>query len=185
MRVSCIVTSHNNSTGLDAILTQLEKQRLNPYEIILITSDTERSDLQKLDAWERCDTVIIQDNKSDWGHEKRALGLELALGDYVAFFNDDDTYSSKYLDKLAKVAEDRGVDIVGCDFVSHLMPDGVALTMPAIGHITSGNFIVRRELAQQVGYQHRHYEADGQFIEDLMAAGATFARVPEVLYVHN
>jgi hypothetical protein len=111
--------------------------------------------------------------------------LARATSDYLGFFNDDDLYSSKYLATLLEVAEVRNADIVACDFVSHLMPGSVALTMPAIGHVTSGNFIVRRTLAQKVGYKHRHYEADGKFIEDLIEAGATFARVPKVLYVHQ
>ena len=184
MRISVIITSHDSYDGLLNALEQVEKQTLAPYEVIAICSDLTVSEQQADDLMDRCD-LIIQPNRNDWGHEKRAMGLELALGDYIAFFNDDDFYSSKYLATLADYAERRNADIVACDFVSHLAPDGPNLTMPAVGHVTSGNFIVRREIAQSVGYSHRHYQADGQFIEDLIGKGAKFIRVPRVLYVHK
>ena len=184
MRISVIITCHDNYEGLLNALDQAEKQRLQPYEIIAICSDLKISEKQADELVDRCD-LIFQDNHNDWGHEKRAMGVELAMGDYLCFFNDDDFYSSKYLSTLAEYAEFDGADIVGCDFISHLTNEGPNMTMPAVGHITSGNFIVRTSLAKEVGYKHRIYEADGMFIEDLMAKGARFVRVPKVLYDHR
>lgn len=185
MRTSAIITSHDNYEGLIHMLGQLERQTLPPWEIIAIASDLKVNEQQADDLVDRCD-LIVQPNRNDWGHEKRAMGVELALGDYLAFFNDDDEYSPAYLEKLAQEAEATGADIVACRWVSHLgAPDLAYLPEPRIGGITSGNFIVRTDIAKKAGYNGRQYEADGQFIEDCMKAGATFSAIEELLYEHK
>ena len=114
----------------------------------------------------------------DWGHAKRAEGLALARKDWVGFFNDDDSYAVDYLEKMLAA----GTDLVDAVFCAWNRIPGCHF---GLGSSTSGNFIVRRELAQKVTYPTRRYEADGDFIEALNRAGARSVKVDEILYHHN
>ena len=125
----------------------------------------------------------MQPDRADWGHEKRALGLALASKDYVGWFNDDDWYDDTYVEKMMLAAE--LADAVFCNWNS--MPNAVF----ALGSSTSGNFIVRTKLAQEVGYPRERdeagrlkYESDGRFIEGIRENGIV-VKVPEILYSHN
>jgi len=113
---------------------------------------------------------------NDWGHEKRAEGLQMATQDYVGFFNDDDSYDLSYLEKMLSIPD---ADAVFCSW--NTIPD---CTFNGASS-TSGNFVVRRELAQRIGYTSRRYEADGDFIEAINASGAAVFRINELLYRHN
>jgi GT2 family glycosyltransferase len=51
-----------------------------------------------------------------------------------------------------------------------------------------GAFIVRRDIAQAVGFNHRDHDADGRFVLDILRAygnSITCRKVPKVLFVHN
>jgi hypothetical protein len=180
MTFTAIVTCHRNLPGLRTMLGNLIYQTRKPDEIRVYFSDVLPSELA--DAiedfaghgivWLRCD------DREDWGHEKRARGVAEATGDYLGFFNDDDSYSLDYVERLMSRAE-LGVDAVWCDWNEIPNCDW------ALCSSTSGNYVIRAELARQVGYQHRAYEADGLFIEDLKRAGAVAAKVPELPYFHN
>lgn len=176
MKVSAVVTTHNNEMGLANILEQLNRQTRKPDEILVFASNTDIGDFTAT-------YLKLVEDMLDWGHEKRAMGLEKATGDLVGFFNDDDAYTDDYIEKMVAGIGDK--DIVFCDFKSHLMEYSVIETSAQLGRCTSGNFLVRTGLAKTVGYAHREYEADWYFIEDLLKAGATWVRVPEVLYHHN
>lgn len=156
------------------MLGNLMYQTRPPDEIIVLVSDP--GDLEELKEDFPLVTFHLEENRNDWGHEKRAKGLELANGEWVGFFNDDDSYSEQYLEKML---EDPDADVVYCSWN----------TIPScdfrLGSSTSGNYIVRTELARRVGYSDRHYEADGTFINALRSTARKIVRVSDLLYHHN
>jgi len=162
---SAVVTSHANPDGLRYVLGMLDGQTLIPDEIIALVSGSPDCGFHQ------------RPNLNDWGHAKRAEGLQMARGDWVGFFNDDDSYSSDYLAKMLAAAA--GADVVYCGWNTY--PNCTF----NLGSSTSGNFIVRREFGQNVGWTSRRYEADGDFIEACRANGALIRRIDEVLYAHN
>jgi hypothetical protein len=121
----------------------------------------------------------------DWGHEKRSKGLKRATGDWLGWFNDDDSYANDYLEKMLAVSKDQ--DVVYCAW--NKIPECVW----GLGSSTSGNFIILREVAQSVGYSYRNYEADGWFIAEVIrwkgrgtaSNPLKITRVDEILYFHN
>lgn len=119
-----------------------------------------------------------QPNLNDWGNEKCRRGVSACSGDYLGFFNHDDTYHHTYLAKMLAEAE-RGADAVWCDW------NECRNASFQIGSSTRGNFIVRTSIAKQVGYPTGRYESDGDFIEGIRAVARTTAKVSEVLYHHN
>lgn len=171
-----IVLAHAREDGGSQILDDLATQTRQPQEVLFYYSDMV-PDIRPGIGYMACP------NLNDYGHEKRATGLQHAQGDYVTFWNADDRYHPTFIEKLSDLANQLAVDIVACDFNSH-MGWPAMVTEPKEGRITSGNFLVAREKALEVGYNHRIYNADWQFIRELTEAGATFARLPEVLYDH-
>lgn len=176
---SAIVVTHANPAGARRMLEQFETQTRPPDEIILVATETPQDALDRLVAdFHNLTIVETIAEVGDWGHAKRARGLDLATGDWLGFFNDDDAYADDYLEKML-VAATSDVDVVFCEWNENPGCDF------AIYKATAGNFIVRRELAQRVGWAGREYEADGYFIEGLKAAGAAVVKVDELLYWHN
>jgi hypothetical protein len=157
------------------MLGNLIYQTSPPDEIIVMVSEPE--DLSQLREDFPYVPFCIRPNMGDWGHDKRAKGLELAVGSWVGFFNDDDSYERTYLEKMLAATD--GADAVYCNWNRGPKAEF------KLGSSTSGNYIVRTEFARQVGYGSRVYEADGLFINALMEAGARINKVEELLYFHN
>lgn len=178
--ITAVVTSHDNVRGLELTLAQIREQNLQPSEILVYASDTPLQAKRFEDLY-GC-KVSFEPNRRDWGHEKRAKGLEEATGRWVWFVNDDDDYSIQFLDKL--YAEREGADIVACHFEGKTGKMHTDIRLKTT-YITSGNFIVRSKLAKRVGWNHRRYVGDGLFAEDLLKEGARLKVVPELLYWHR
>lgn len=161
------------------MLGNLRYQTRPPDEVIVLLSGLKPHEVATLREDFPDVTFHEREDRQDWGHEKRAEGLELATGDFIGFFNDDDSYSIDYLEMmLAAVGE--GYDVAYCAWNS--IPDCEFRTHSS----TSGNWIVRTSIARAAGYRSRHYAADGDFIEDVKSVGAMVApKIEDILYFHN
>lgn len=174
MTLTAVLVCHANKAALEFAIEELLSQTRPPDEIVVLASDTPLEELRETYPEVR---FVERENEEDWGHGKRAAGIELATGEWIGFFNHDDAYDPTYLERMLSAAD--GHDVVycawneqpGCDF--------------SIYRSTAGNFVVRAGLAKRVGWMSRRYEADGDFIEALKAEGARVARVDDVLYHHN
>lgn len=174
MKFTAIIISHANETGLRSILGTVRYQTRPPDETIAMVSGLDLDDLRE----DFQDVTFVRcDDKDDWGHDKRAAGIALASGEWIGFFNDDDSYQHDYLEKMLAAAGKH--DVVFCEWNEN--PNCAF----AIYQSTAGNFIVRTQIAKQVGWTSRVYEADGVFIEGLKAAGAGVVKIAERLYFHN
>jgi len=119
---------------------------------------------------------VERPNLEDFGHDKRAHGIELATKDFLGFFNDDDTYELSYVEKMLKAVE--MADAAYCQWNN-------GDVQFCLGSSTSGNFIVRTELAKSVGYPERDYSADGKFIDRVHGRANGIVYVRENLYRWN
>lgn len=175
MTFSAIVCCHAQDPA--SILGNLIYQTRPPDEIVVMHSDTE--DIPRLKELFPTVKFVLQENKNDWGHDKRAKGIEAAACEYLGFFNADDSYAGDYLEKMLGAASEHGADVVYCDW------SGIADCAFQTCSSTAGNFIVRTSLARKVGYRDREYVADGTFINDIAKETDAIVKVREVLYFHN
>jgi hypothetical protein len=180
MTFTAIVTAHAQDPS--KILGNLMYQTRKPDYVVVLHSDVDSLLIFKLerdlDGKFASICFLPRENREDWGHEKRAEGLELARGDAIGFFNADDSYDIHYVEKMMAEIE-AGADAVYCAWNS--IPNctfGMASS-------TSGNFIVRTGLARIVGYTDRDYCADGRFIDKVRDHATHIHRVDDVLYFHN
>ncbi len=176
MTFTAVVTSHSFEQGLRHMLGCLRYQTRPPDETLVFCSGT---DLARLKEDFPDVEFHPRENLEDWGHTKRAEGIRLAASEYLGFFNDDDDYDNDYVQRLLYAADQFKADVVYCDWT------GVPDCHLALGSSTSGNFIVRSELARRVGWQNNKYEADGEFIDSLGDATDRIVKVSELMYRHN
>lgn len=173
------MVSHANEPGLRTILGNLMYQHRKPDETIVLVSGMSSAQVAELREDHPLTPFHVREDRQDWGHEKRAEGLELVTGDFLGFFNDDDAYRLDYIKRMMELVEE-GYDVAYCAWNS--IPNCEFRTNSS----TSGNYIVRTSLARATGYPGRGYAADGEFIEALKAAGAVIApKIEDVLYFHN
>ena len=178
MKFSAIVVGHADENGLRKMLGNLRYQTRTPDEVLVYACCTPLTRL----AEEFGEATFHEtEHRGDWGHADRAAGLAAATGDYVGFFNSDDSYSPWYIQTLFEAAQFWGHDVVYCDWNTY--PAGCEFRL---GSSTSGNFIVSAELARRVGYPATPvYENDGHFIDALAAEAKSVFHWPHVLYEHN
>lgn len=156
-------------------INSLLAQTRVPNEIIVLASDISLSEAERAYPAIRFHT---EPNLSDWGHDKRAKGLDLAASDYTGWFNHDDSYDRTYIEVMMSEAE-AGHDAVYCGWSSNPTPQFRRSSS------TSGNYIVSTEVGRHAGYTDRHYEADGTFINRIASIAKSVKFVPKVLYFHN
>lgn len=156
-------------------IASLMSQKRKPDEIIVLVSEIDLTNARIAFPEVR---FYEEPNLNDWGHGKRAKGLDLATSDYTGWFNHDDSYHQSYIEIMMMDAE-FGNDVVYCGWSKHDQPGFV------LGQSTSGNYIVRTDLARKAGYTDRHYEADGTFINRIAALNPKIRFVNKVLYFHN
>lgn len=171
MTISVIVTAHADKEQLVSFLERLKKQTHQPDELIVCMSDITPDGI-------KADMLVLDKNRNDWGHHKRDIGLRLATKEYVCFMNSDDEYDPSFINKMLTVNK----DLMFCDWDENGRPQ---VSYPSIGTITAGNFVIRRKLAQSVGWNGRTYIADGEFIMRVMETSPAYEHVPEFLYTHR
>lgn len=161
------------------MLGNLQYQIVPPTETLVYVSGLKPSRIGKLrEHFPHC-RFSRQPDLQDWGHDKRRQGVQDAAGDYLGFFNDDDSYDNAYLHTMLHAVAD-GADAAYCAW--NEQPN----CSFGLGSSTAGNFIVRTSLARSIGYPVDHgYECDGHFINAVEAFANQVVRVDEILYWHN
>ena len=161
------------------MLGNLRYQTCPPSETLTYVSGMSAAGTQKLREQFPDVTFTPCENLEDWGHQKRSLGLQAATGDYLGFFNDDDSYTLDYLEQMLGTAARTGADVVYCGW--NEQPN----CQFHLGSSTAGNFVARTSVAQAAEYRERVYEADGHFIDQLAQKANQVVKVDHVLYFHN
>ena len=172
---TAIVTAHADEKGMVRTIDALLAQSRKPDEIIVLASDIDCSVARKRYTGI---TFYQEPNLNDWGHDKRAKGLDLATSDYAGWFNHDDSYDPHYIAEMMWQAE-LGHDVVYCGWSKNQTPRFHK------GSSTSGNYIVKTELGRRAGYADRHYEADGTFIDRIAKLTESIKFLPGTMYFHN
>lgn len=179
---TAIVTAHKQEKELRNMMIQLKSQQFEGMEVLVYYSDME---IKGIPTYDMNVSFIKCPNKNDWGHEKRAMGLKKASGEFLCFFNADDEYLPQFVNTMLANAIHQQKQFVYCDFRSRHFGGNICKAALQCGRITSGCYIVETELAQKAGYNSRRYEADWDFIEGVLKENPETLHVPMVLYQHN
>jgi hypothetical protein len=170
------------------LLSSLLTQQNPDWECILI-HDTPNPDLRKYVEFLADPRIKYHETAqryNDWGHSLRALGLTM-LGDsqFVVHTNADNYYCPGFINAMLSAAE--GYLGAYCDCVhSHrgwqMMSCALKFTF-----IDCGCVMLRRQIAEEVGWTSRDFAADWNMIDQVIAryGSEVFNHVSLPLFVHN
>lgn len=139
------------------------------------------------------ETCISTDTQRLGAARNRDAALRLASSTWVAMLDDDDTWLPQHVKALLDCAEETGADYVFSYFVRAEGGDPLGhfgkVFNPAEPHHTTVTTLVRRELAQDVGF-FDHADASGvwsgedwRFTLECVARGAKIVHHPEETWV--
>lgn len=198
--VSVVIPCYNDVEYLGDAIESVLEQTLTPREV-LVVDDGSTEDIDRvLDEYTDEDRVDIIEHDENRGlPAARNTGIQNAEGEYVAFLDADDEWTSEKLQKQLELFD--GESSIGLVYSDHYRinpggevisnrrardpPDGDFLEkafVDGIGGILPSTVIVRSECFEEVGYfDERLLQA--QELDMFMRIGAEFdlSRVPEPL----
>lgn len=122
-KISIILPVYNSEKYIDRCIRSIVNQRYKNFELIIINDGSTDNSLDVLKKWCKVEKRIHLIDKENEGVSKaRNLGLEKASGNYIAFIDSDDYYSSEMLSMMVEIGNKENADIVESSF--NLVKDG-------------------------------------------------------------
>lgn len=113
--LSIVVPVYNVEEYLDQCLTSLINQNTSyKYEIIAINDGSTDNSSVILKKYSKKIKIINQQNQGLSG--ARNSGMKVANGEYIGFVDSDDYVSNDYVETLLKVAKEKNVDMIKCNY---------------------------------------------------------------------
>lgn len=121
-KISIIVPVYNSGEYILDCLNSLASQTMDDIEVILVDDHGKDDSISKaalfISSYEGNVKFRIEATSSNSGPgAARNRGLDLAIGDYVAFVDSDDYVEPDFCESLYNLAESTGSDLVCCDIV--------------------------------------------------------------------
>ena len=114
--VSIIVPIYKVEKYLDRCVQSILKQTYRDFEVILVDDGSPDKCPEICDEWAKKDKRIKVIHKENGGlSDARNVGMQAALGKYIAFVDSDDWVSTVYLEYLIKAMADSECDIIECE----------------------------------------------------------------------
>lgn len=135
--VSAIITTHNRCDLLKRAIESAVNQSYSSKEVIVVDDASTDGTPTVVAAFPTVKYIHINPSESKGGNHARNVGLASAIGDYVAFLDDDDFWQPDKLEIQATEAERSGAGVVICsmtrevinsDGTTHLAKDDVTHT---------------------------------------------------------
>lgn len=116
INVSLIIPVYNVENYIEKCLCSALGQTLHDIEIIVVNDGSTDESMKIVDIFENKYSNIRVINKENGGlSSARNSGLQIASGKYIAFLDSDDYIEATMLEQMYTSAENRELDIVGCN----------------------------------------------------------------------
>lgn len=113
IKVSIIVPVYNAARYLPRLIESILHQTMIEWEAIFVNDGSTDLSLQVIESYAKKENRIkVVDKKNGGVSKARNIGLEMAKGKYIAFWDADDFFWEKCLEILYKEAEQEQVDII-------------------------------------------------------------------------
>jgi hypothetical protein len=183
---AAIVTGHKQMPF--AIMKNLATQTVPPTDVLVGVSECPLPWV--VPSFPFPFTVVPFPTAYDFGYAKRNLLPMLTKADYLGFFCQDDSYDGDYIEQMLKAVDNTRAVAAYCQWDDGLTKDSVGQTCSFhTDSSTLGNFIVRRDLFEQLGGFPAGTRGeglrDGNLIEAIRRVAESVARVNITLYHHN
>jgi glycosyltransferase involved in cell wall biosynthesis len=186
MTVSLICAAFNRPHVLPVLLHCLRAQTHQDWECLVMDESPDRINLPVVKSLNDYRIRHVACGRfNDWGQTVKRMGAEMSRGDILGFPNDDAYYTPTYLERMAGTLRQEQLGLVSCDWLFDIMGYVPWNAQPVVGHIDIGGFLVTRDAMCLVPWTGSHQTADGEWVQQLVAAGVRYGKAPGVLYVKN
>lgn len=216
--ISVIVCTYNRAEMIEGAITSLKDQRTSgrfDFEILVVDDGSTDSTNQIVIAQQNVSKIPIRYIRQEHAGvaAARNRGVGEALGNYIAFFDDDQIAEKDWLSELAERALTDDADCVGGPCLLRLPLDCKSQLDPTIRRLLgedpgmmpetnligsgfvlrnreatpgTGNVLIKRSLFEQIGLfsEGRVYGEDREFFMRAQRAGARFAISPHAVVYH-
>jgi glycosyltransferase involved in cell wall biosynthesis len=142
VKVSIIVPIYNGMRYLPDFMKAIGKMGLDDCEIIFAvdqrSSDGSVEAVFKITDADPSMKAVVQTERTGSGGA-RNLGLDIAAGEYIGFFDVDDVPLPNYIHKMAGILDDAGADAVFCNYSEE---QAVDRPEPELRFLTPGEAIL-------------------------------------------
>ncbi len=141
-----------------------------------------------VDRFDNFSFLIVKENKGHFGHPLRQLGLEMTETKYLMWQNCDNLVASSLVAEATYAAEREKADILAWSVIHNYArgPWQLLDPYPSLNNIDFANFMVKTEVARQVGLRDLTFRGlDGWFVEDVIAAGFKWHKIDRALGIHQ
>ena len=115
--VSIVIPIYNVENYLDKCIESVVEQSYKNLDIILVDDGSTDSSREIRDLWETKDERIKVIHKKNGGlSSARNTGINIAIGEYIAFIDSDDYIDSEYVTRLLNKMIETNSDIVCCGY---------------------------------------------------------------------
>ena len=117
--ISIIIPCYNAGKTISRTLNSIREQDFKDVEVIVVNDGSKDNSLEVLSMFEKVDKRIKVFTQENAGVSvARNNGLKFAKGNYIAYLDADDNYTTPYaLSKMMKRLKETGSDMVVCKFI--------------------------------------------------------------------
>ncbi|WP_281634371.1 glycosyltransferase family 2 protein [Flavobacterium luteolum] len=113
IKVSVVIPVYNAKDYLHDCIKSLINQTLEECEFIFINDGSTDNSFEIIESYQKIDSRIKLINQENEGiGEARNAGIEVAIGEYIGFLDNDDFLKIDFLENLYKNAIERDLDIL-------------------------------------------------------------------------
>lgn len=128
-KVSAIITTHNRLGLLKRAIESVKKQTYSNIECIVVSDNSSDGTDDYCSSLEGIEFISIPQNESKGGNYARNLGIKKAIGEYVAFLDDDDYWKPTKIEKQVALAKEKNCGYIYCGVTrEHVGDTGVFYT---------------------------------------------------------
>lgn len=192
MAIEFVIPTYKRVNHLMCVISSIVAQTSPDWKIHVISDASPDGILEKvMDYWkhdERIRFTILKERHNDWGHTPRNIGLNESKEEWVVMTGEDNYYTPVFVEYFLKEA-DKETNFVFCNMVTNFNNQQYIPIQCRIelGFIDIGCFMVRPELAKQIGIELKYKEiADGVLADKYVKKFAGGVKqINKILYVHN
>jgi glycosyltransferase involved in cell wall biosynthesis len=191
-KIEFIIPTYERVDHLMCLISSIKSQRSDRWKAHIVADCPPEGTLDKIMDYfkddERIKFTILPERYNDWGHTPRNYGLEHATEDWVIMTGEDNYYVPVFVDNMLDAALPNAHFVFTNMVHNWLNFEYVAIDcQPKWGEIDMGNFMVRREYAQQMRLDVKNIQADGAFVDEYLQRFQShdIIKINKFLYVHN
>lgn len=188
--VSVVVVSYNRLAMLRRAIDSALGQTFAPSEIIVIDNCSPDFDIFEALSDYGARIKVIRNTGNNGCGDARNVGVKLAMGEFVAFLDDDDYWKPNKLERQMAAIGNAVMVTCGQEFtpragfnvrqINSITPDMLRIHNPICGPST---FVCRRSLFQQVEFDPRlKYAEDWDFLVRTLSVGEVAYVAEPLLY---